>query len=235
MFRFSSWAVGLVAFSMAGGAFAQDPEPMEDTEPEAAPAPVADASAGVSTDGNGENERKIRLGLRLGYALPMGSAVEGGKMSEEVSGQIPIWLDAGYMVTPNVLIGLYGQYGFVSLKQSCDGCSAHDIRFGVQGQYHFSPAESVDPWLGLGVGYEILGFSQSAQGQTVDISFKGFEFLNLQGGADFKVGNAFSVGPFLSFSLGQYSKASANDQSADIDKTALHQWLTFGAKGTFGL
>jgi hypothetical protein len=178
--------------------------------------------------------KKIRLGLRLGYAFALGSVEEGAKMSEGTSGQIPIWLDAGYMVTPNIMLGLYGQYGFVQLKD-CDDCSSHDIRFGVQGQYHLSPAESVDPWLGLGVGYEIISVSRTLQGTDFTVSDTGFEFLNLQGGADFKLADAFTLGPFVSFSLGQYSNQSAGDESASIENKALHEWLTIGAKGTFGL
>lgn len=81
--------------------------------------------------------------------------------------------------------------------------------------------------------------SASAGGQSADSSLKGFEFLNLQGGADFKLASAFSVGPFLSFSLGKFSTASTTvggvETSGDITKTAMHEWLTIGAKGTFGL
>ena len=235
MIRFSSWAVGLVAFSASVAAVAQDAEPEAEPAPDAAsaPAPVADATAGVSS-GSAFADKKIRLGLRLGYAFAMGSSQEGTKMSDGTSGQVPIWIDAGYMVTPNIMLGLYGQYGFVLLKD-CNDCSAHDLRFGIQGQYHLAPAASMDPWLGLGVGYEILSTSQTAQGITVSGDVKGFEFLNLQGGADFKVADALTVGPFLSFSLGQYSSISSGGLSADIDKTALHEWLTVGVKGTFGL
>ena len=245
MIRFTSWAVGILAFSASVSAFAQDAEPAAEpstTEPAAATeAPAADANSGAvaaSTD-----DKKIKLGLRLGYGLPFGSAEDGAKLKDGFSGQIPIWIDAGYMVTPNILVGLYGQYGFVSVKECRTGadCSAHDIRFGVQGQYHLSPAESIDPWLGLGIGYEILSESLSGGGSTADVSFKGFEFLNLQGGADFKVANALSVGPFLSFSLGQYSSEKISgfgapiDRDGSVDKTALHEWLTLGVKGTFGL
>ncbi|MEI9936524.1 MAG: hypothetical protein WDO69_04795 [Pseudomonadota bacterium] len=236
MIRLASWVVGLVAFSVSAGAFAQDENPVTEPAPEAASAPVAEASTGAST-GGGFADKKIRLGLRLGYGLPLGSVADGSKMSDGLSGQIPIWIDAGYMVTPNVLVGLYGQYGF-ALTKNCptgDDCSAHDIRFGIQAQYHLMPAESVDPWLGLGFGYEILGVSQTTQGFTVSGDVKGFEFVNLQGGADFKVADAVAVGPFVSFSLGQYSTASQGDVSADIQNTALHEWLTLGVKGTFGL
>jgi hypothetical protein len=227
-------------FSASLTAFAQDPAP-EAAAPEAPAAPAAetagaDASASAGTAG-GYADKKIRLGLRLGYALPMGNADEGDKLGDTVSGQIPIWIDAGYMVTPNILVGLYGQYGFASIKNCPSGvsCSAHDLRIGIQGQFHIMPTGSADPWLGLGVGYESLGGSVSAGGLSADFSATGFEFANLQGGADFKIADAFAVGPFLSFSLGQYSSQSANGTSSSIDKKAMHEWLTFGVKGTFGL
>ncbi|HWZ92632.1 MAG TPA: outer membrane beta-barrel protein [Polyangiaceae bacterium] len=215
MFRFTGLVAGVLVFAATGSAFAQD--------------------------------GKFKLGLRLGYAVPSGKVtgdttvggvtVSGEKLSDSISGQVPIWLDAGYMVTPNILVGLYGQYGFASVK-NCDAgasCSAHDIRFGVQGQYHIMPDESVDPWLGVGFGYESLGVSESEGALSIDGSITGWEFLNLQGGVDFQVANAFTVGPFLSFSLDQFSSVKSGGNSADINNTALHEWITFGAKGTFGI
>jgi len=234
MIRFSSWVFGLMAFSASTAAFAQDAEPPAEPAPEAAPAPAPDATAGVTSSGSAFADKRIRLGLRLGYAFAMGSAQDGVKMSDGLSGQIPIWIDAGYMVTPNILLGLYGQYGFIQRK-NCDECSGHDVRFGIQGQYHLAPAASLDPWLGVGVGYEILSASQTVEGVSISGSTKGFEFLNLQGGADFNVADALAVGPFVSFSLGQYSSFSSGDLSGDIDKKAMHEWLTIGVKGSFGL
>jgi outer membrane protein W len=220
MIRLHALVAGLLLLSAAGSAFAQD--------------------------GSG-SDKKIKLGLRLGYAVPSGKVSgdttvagvtnPGEKLSDGISGQIPIWIDAGYMVTPNVLVGLYGQYGFAQVK-NCDtgaSCSAHDIRVGVQGQYHIMPDQGVDPWLGLGFGYESLGISESAGGLSVDGSLTGWEFLNLQGGVDFQVADAVTVGPFLSFSLDQYSSRKFGDTSTDFDSKALHEWITFGAKGTFGL
>src|SRR5450432_597419 len=114
MIRFTALVAGVLVFSAAGSAFAQD--------------------------------GKFKLGLRLGYAVPSGKVsgdttvagvtVPGVKLSDGISGQVPIWIDAGYMVTPNILVGLYGQYGFAQTKNCEAGasCSAHDIRFGVQGQ-----------------------------------------------------------------------------------------------------
>ncbi len=216
--RWLGWLTGVAVLCAAGSAVAQD--------------------AG--------SNKKIKLGLRLGYGLPMGketgdatigdATIAGVKLGDDLSGQVPIWIDAGYLVTPHILVGLYGQYGFASAKDCPNGvsCSAHDIRFGVQGQYHFLPG-GADPWLGLGIGRESLTGSTSGA-INHDISMSGWELLNLQGGVDFAaLGDTLSVGPFVSFSLDQFTDTSLDGQSQSIPTTALHEWLTLGVKGTFGL
>jgi outer membrane protein W len=206
---------------------ATDAPASETTEAEATTSAEGEAAMTADTAGGGA-DKKIKLGLRLGYGIPMGDTSKDNKLSDFVSSIIPIWIDAGYMVTPNIMVGLYFQYALANFKD-CDDCSGNDMRFGVQGQYHISPAEKINPWLGLGIGYEILSESES------DSSVKGMEFLNLQGGADFALADAIGVGPFVSFSLGQYSSAKfAGNEVPDFEK-AMHQWLVIGAKGTFGL
>jgi outer membrane protein W len=219
MIRLHALVAGLVVLSATGSAFAQD---------------------------GGGSDKKFKLGLRLGYMIPAGKidgdttfggiTIAGAKLSDQLSGGVPIQIDAGYMVTPNILVGLYGQYAFLFTK-NCDpgaSCSAHDVHLGVQAQYHIMPDQSVDPWLGLGVGYEWLVGSESGS-VNGSATTTGLELLNLQGGADFQAASAFTVGPFLSLSLGQYSSVSSNGNSADITNKALHEWITVGAKGTFGL
>lgn len=245
--RISSLALGIAVTLTGLSAFAQEEGGGE--------APAADAPAGgeekpaggdaaaggeakaggaVDTSAPPDAGGKIKLGLRLGYALPMGDIAKDAKMSDAVSGMVPIWLDLGYMVTPNIMVGLYAQYGFVMLssdaKDACDAlkvdCSATNMRFGLQGQYHLSPGESMNPWVGLGIGYEIL--TNKVDSESADTT--GLEFANIQGGADFKVGDSMAVGPFVSFSIGQYSKSDGED----IEEKAMHQWLTLGVKGTMG-
>lgn len=251
--RISSVALGLAFTLTAAGAFAQEGEGGEE---KAADAPAGgeekpaggDAAAGgeakaggaVDTSAPPDAGGKIKLGLRLGYGLPMGDASKDNKLSDGISGMIPIWLDLGYMVTPNIMVGLYAQYGIVMVKDCPSGasCSGSDIRVGLQGQYHLSPGESLNPWFGLGVGYEMASSKVEAGGAEATADYSGLEFANLQAGADFKVGESMAVGPFLSFSIGQYSKAKLDSPVAkfdgDIEDKAMHQWLTLGVKGTFG-
>jgi outer membrane protein W len=194
------------------------------------------SSAGTAS----AQEKKVQIGLRVGYALVAGKASsDSDSLSNSISGQIPIGLDAGYLVLPHLLVGLYGQYG-VALVKKCDpdpgaSCSGHDLRFGVQGQYHFSPNESTDPWLGLGVGYESLVVTESRPNVTHPITWNGWELVNLQGGADFKVSDRMTLGPFLSVSFDQFSTVKADNLSFDLEQKALHEWIILGAKGSFGL
>lgn len=211
---------------------------------------------------------KFQVGLRTGYSIFAGKLYEpavlvfGGMslsgdptgQNRAVSGQVPIWLDAGYQLTPNLMLGLYGQYGFVTLKSDCPGCSAHDLRFGIQGQYRFLPTGSADPWVGLGVGYESLSLSQKVPSVTdsqgngtplptaIDGTFSGWEIANLQGGVDFRLVPAFTLGPFVSVSFDEFTHSSIDfhsstfpSSSGSIGSKALHEWITLGAKGTFDL
>jgi outer membrane protein W len=160
------------------------------------------------------------------------------KLSDLAGGLIPVWLDAGYMVTPNLMLGVYTQYAIAAGGDAWSG-SGTNLRFGVQGQYHVSPAEAINPWLGLGVGYEILKMNSSIGGD-VSAEVKGMEFANLQAGLDFRVGSSIALGPFASFSVGQHSSASTSDpyfgsQSGSIDQKALHHWLMFGGRAVLYL
>ena len=193
-------------------------------------------------------EGGLQVGARLGYGLAMGDVAKDSKMSDGVKSQIPIWLDVGYNVSDSLMVGAYVQYGIAQLAdKACPDsadCSASDLRFGVQGHYHLSPGESMDPWFGLGVGYEIASASASGEtmGQKFDstASYSGFEFANLQAGLDFEASEGLGVGPFVSFSIGQFSSANLSvtgqpDQDGDIKDKAMHQWIVFGVRGAFNL
>jgi len=228
-------ALGVAVFGVSATALAQEES--------------GGAAAAVSTDS--AQPGNVHLGLRLGYGIPLGNAAnadspgdQDAKLSDTYTGIIPIWLDVGYFVTPNIMLGLYGHYGIGLMADGEDGCpegadcSGSVIRFGLQGQYHVSRGQSVDPWFGLGVGYEIASATRSALGQELTVTVKGFEFVNLQAGADFKVADNVAIGPFVSFSLGQYSSQSVDPEipglGDDIPNKAIHEWLTLGVKGSFG-
>ena len=185
----------------------------------------------------------LELGARLAYGLPMGEVQEKADLSDFASSQIPLWFDIGYRINENLFAGAYLSYGLVQLADDAcpDGadCSASDIRLGVQGHYHLSPGESIDPWFGLGIGYEMANSKVEAGGIESTGNYSGFEFLNLQGGADFQVSEGVGIGPFLALSIGQYSsyesEVAGNKTDGDIENKGMHEWLMLGVRGSFSL
>jgi hypothetical protein len=193
----------------------------------------------------------FEAGLRVGYGIPLGSVAENGDLSDAVGGQVPLILDVGYRVIPNLFLGLYAQYGFAwvgdTFDEACDlpgaSCSAHDIRLGIEAHYHFKPREKLDPWIGLGVGYEWLNIGAEANDLELSMTMHGFEFLNLQAGLDIRAADNFYVGPFLAFTMGQFSATSVECDDAfcgagfaadgDIENKALHEWLLIGVRGAY--
>jgi hypothetical protein len=234
MMRFAArFILAISALMLCSTAFAQEPN-MPATGP---------GGGSTSSGGSGSG---FELGLRSGYGLPIGDAVQNGKMSDLISGMIPFWADVGYRIDPNWYVGGFYQFGlgFVPTSLSTAGCNVTGVscsimehRFGLNVHYHFLPDQNLDPWVGIGAGYEIYRLSASAQGLTASASFSGFEFGNAQLGLDYKVSRAFGIGPFVMITIAQYSNASASVAGQDIPVPAfnktIHEWLIFGLRGVF--
>jgi hypothetical protein len=216
------------------------------------------AILGVSAPARAET--RFEFGARLGVGVPLGKASEdGAEMSEIVSTQFPLWVDLGIRAE-RVMFGAYFQYGLGLLGSDFDDtceeaeenaeaadrdidvdCQIRDIRLGLQLQYHFGQPRKPDPWIGIGAGYEWLTFGISGEDEdediSVDVDARGFEFLNLQGGIDFPLGDAVGLGPFVAFTVARYDTATIDcsgdcgdieDDSEEIDDKALHHWLMLG-------
>jgi hypothetical protein len=185
------------------------------------------------------------IGLRVAYALPFGDIAGDGTggsigVKDFFSGGVPVQIDLGYRFSPAVYAGVYGSYGF--LIPACPDtaeCSAHNYRLGLGFQFHLAPEADLDPWIGIGAGYEWLTYNASGGGASQDLEVRGFEFAHLELGADFAVAPGFKFGPFGSFSIGQYDKASTagvfGSASGDFIEKKVHEWLMFGLRGAFSL
>jgi hypothetical protein len=186
----------------------------------------------------------FELGVRLGYSRPMGGIAQGASLSDIVSNRFPLWLDVGYRFDPHWYVGAFIQYGFMSVPSSyCTTCSAHDITGGLGAMVHLMPHAIIDPWFGIGVGYESVSGSEDMTGNS--ISFAGFQFCNLQAGIDYYLQN-LAIGPFMSLSVAEYSTATltvlpdptsggnaGSTTVGDIRGQVLHEWLTIGFRAAY--
>ncbi len=184
----------------------------------------------------GASRAQVNVGLRLNYAIPMGNTVKGEKMTDGISGQIPIQLDVGYRVIPELTLGVYGSYGFgmiaSNIKDSTDSIST--LNLGVQALYDFPAFQQIKPWAGLGVGYEWMTISPKV-GDSAKAD--GWEFARLQVGADYAVAKNFNTGLFLSYSFAQFGTVSSGGVSVSVpsDQKAMHEWFQIGIRGSYDL
>ncbi|HEV8547754.1 MAG TPA: hypothetical protein VGQ57_01980 [Polyangiaceae bacterium] len=122
---------------------------------------------------------------------------------------------------------------------------------GLELLYHTRPERRLDPWLGLGAGYEWLTLTETTTGvgtfglvqphnQAVGWTSHGFEFFNLQVGLDVLVVGPLAVGPFVTLTVAHFRRVNASC-SGDCDSTGViadppdgdvHDWLYGGARTT---
>jgi PEGA domain len=216
--------------------------------PAAAAAPASPPPAPPETEKASDRfATKFELAFRVGVSLPLGTAVSGDQSPQFLNGAtslvdyasflVPIGVDVGVRIGGVVFVGGYFQYGLLGSPngQFCTGppptntqlsCSSSTVRVGGEILIHPLGNAPVDPWFGVGSGFEWLTLSESTN--TVNASFSGFEFFNLQLGIDFALGSVVRLGPYASFSMGSYTSFSPQP-TAGTD-SATHEWLTFGVR-----
>ena len=197
--------------------------------------------------GSLSNRAGLDVGLRVGYGIPFGD-IDGnrGSLADWVTGAVPFVIEAGYRFNRHLTMGPTFQYAYVQVKQNgqtgCtagSGCTGWDFHAGFQALYRLDVEATMVPWFGLGVGYEWTNYSGSVAGVGFSGSAAGWELANLQLGGDVPVGTGFTVGPYVSFSVGRYDSESGAlgtlNSSSGISNPALHAWLQFGARFAFSL
>lgn len=206
--------------------------------------------------------RGLQVGARVAYSTGFGGVYEGLAMNDASRGALPLIVDAGLRVIPELYIGAYGQFASVLVaenSQSCPtgfDCSAQDWRLGLQVDYHFMPRTRLDPYIGLGGGYDILQASwrgssrvQTAAGGitgsvATNSTNRGWEFAALTLGFDYRLKDFLGVGPFLTGTVGKYNVRSgdkaitfAGKQISDAPLPevghATHATFFAGVRGTF--
>jgi len=235
------------------------PAPTADDAPTPSQPPVvqqatpAEPTAASTTDGPSgappAAHTGLQLGLRTGVAVPFGEVENGARISDSFTPQVSIIADVGIKPAPDLFLGAYvgvavGGVGN-TVKQACDAvgvdCTAVGVRFGIQAQYHFNPDGKWNPWIGYGIGLELLGASGSKNNDKLDAGLFGVEYAHFMAGADYRVNRVVGIGPFADFALGQYGSGSVETIQRGVSRKdngalanpSLHEWLTLGLKVTF--
>ncbi len=210
--------------------------------------PAAGAAATPAASGEPDpNATHFEASLRVGFGIPMGDAFSpdattqiSSKMSDYASFTVPVMLDVGVRLGGSWFLGAYFSYGFAGSTDAATcgtgfSCSPTTLRFGGEVHWHPLGNASFDPWIGIGSGYEKLSIGVSGGGGNGGtFEFSGWEFGNFQAGLDFALGSAVKVGPWISFSIGQYGSGSVSGSgtsaSQDIANKSIHEWFMGGVR-----
>ncbi|MEO8875927.1 MAG: hypothetical protein ABI461_10090, partial [Polyangiaceae bacterium] len=97
----------------------------------------------------------FQMAIRTGYNIPMGNAATGLKMSDTFGGQVPVILDIGGKVHPNIFIGGYLGLGFGGCGNELGSnttCLSDSLTIGAEILFSILPRGRVNPWVGYGIG-----------------------------------------------------------------------------------
>jgi len=184
------------------------------------------------------------LSLNAGFALPVGQAASGLNQSDVINFAVPFGIDVGYRIAGIVFVGLtftYAPFGSPSSSTftTCAvvGTSCHSTTYhaGFTVQWHPLGSRGLDPYVGVGAGYEWLTVNVSGNGTDLSSQFNGFTWLDVPLGVDFRLSKDIRLGPYLDFMMGQYRNASVtlSGVSGLIQHRALHFWLGAGVRIVF--
>ncbi|MBN8231235.1 hypothetical protein JYK02_27320 [Corallococcus macrosporus] len=237
------WTLSLAAaLGIVTSAGAQEPEPQTEAETTTTTTTTTTESLTTPVRPYGRMGPEIAVsgnaGFGVGYVYKNGlspaGTVESLKITDSAKVSIPVIAELGFRATPRFYVGVWGSWEKVFTKTndlSCPegfDCSTEQWRFGPEVRYHIAPDAGFDPWIGLGVGLEILKSHvegdtqvQAAPGVFVPahvdthVTDRGPTFARVTLGGDVRLMRALSVGPIITASIGSYTVRTGS-QTVDI-------------------
>lgn len=206
------------------------------------------ASAEAATPGP-STERGPVLSVRAGYGVPAGDTMRAGPaVSEVAERKFPLAFLVGYRLSPRfwALLAFEAAPATPAAPLCAGGtsCSAADVHLGAQLVLRLLPGRRVDPWLGAGVGVEVLSASghdpaSPSPGRT-RWSWAGIELPYVEAGADVALTDWIGLGPWASLTFARYTSDSVRVEGSDTVSGAIrgrtvHRWVAGGLQATLRL
>lgn len=186
------------------------------------------------------------LGLRLGLTTGSGEFEANRSLHHNVTGMLPLWVDAGYRFYDRWFVGVFWQYGLglssATSKAECTTCVHSSIKYGIQVNYSFLTTQSTRVWSGLGVGHQ--SFETVDEETKRGTAFAGWEPISVHLGSSWRPTDGVELGPFFSWSystMGSKSNVCYEPDRARCpaeEETSLPNashiwWSTFGIRAVF--
>jgi hypothetical protein len=169
-----------------------------------------------------------------------GDAQRGVPMKDFTSAMGGLGLEAGVRLDEHVVLGAYLDFAGGSpgpeLEAECafNGvtCSTGDVKLGLLGRYAFTPSSWHTPWVGLGIGMDVL-MALPDDPELDGPSYGGFEPLRVSAGWDYRGNGTLGVGLFAIASWSRYADVDSdgNGDYETLQDRRAHTWLQVGVRG----
>ncbi|WP_228565180.1 hypothetical protein [Myxococcus sp. AB036A] len=177
--------------------------------------------------------RWLAISARGGYLMPggrMDGAAEPLYLYEIYKGLFAAIVEPTIRIASRVEVGPWAQFSHAQMRIRCSAertCKGSNLRFGLQGNYHWNPSGPIDLWSGVALGYDTSSFSVPA----AEVTYSGPD-VTLQAGFDRNFGGNFWAGLFVTGTGGQYDKLDVRllngSGSETLRERAFHLWIGFG-------
>jgi hypothetical protein len=191
--------------------------------------------------------RGFQAALRSGVQLPWGEAsdADGDELSARYGWQVPILIDIGFKLHKPWFFGAYGGVGYGSIgsgnvaEEACGApgvtCSTLSYQVGGQVQFHLAPSDRLNPWFGLGGGYEWFRQELRSAQYSEEQETSGIALLKAFFGLDYRYRELFGFGPFTELSLGRFQATRTfvdgeRTHEGPVEPGAWHGFLTLGVR-----
>lgn len=140
----------------------------------------------------------FEIDVNTGYSRGFGgiSKRPGDALSDVTRGGVGVGLGFNYRATPELAVGLNGQYqGLSAAPEQPTGTQVRGAAVGVEAKLHIRPYDRLDPWVGLGTGYRMLWVAP--EGANNNVLNHGFQLARAQVGLDVRVSRDIALGPVI--------------------------------------
>jgi hypothetical protein len=165
--------------------------------------PVEGASPSAFDHAVPASVRALEIGLGGGYFQGTGDVGDGMNRVQDVSGPGGgLELQIGYRPIAPLALGAFGtfsQHGTGDQVQV--SAVARSATAGAFADWHFRPARSIDPWVGLSTGWRGMWLVPDEGKST---SVQGLEIARLQVGLDYRITPQIAIAPVIGASVSIY-------------------------------
>lgn len=162
-----------------------------------------------------------------GYTQGFGMLKSGVGLPSVATAGLGIDLGLGYRIDPSWAVLWSGEYQELVAERAN---AVRGFTTSLAGQYHFRPAQRVDPWVEVGAGYRFL-WENPSFGPT--ILSHGWQLARVRAGVDLRADEHVAFGPYVGADATMFLFQDGGDVATTISDPRLSTFIFAGVQGRF--